>query len=57
MSCGLTGPFVRFGLEEEVVAFLLIFVIPSMFAVGRWAEHRRDQSMLASKEPREKMQS
>ena len=53
-ACCFAGPFLRFGWDKAVVAFLCIFVITSLFAVARWAEHRHYQSTLPPKAPAEK---
>lgn len=53
-ACCFAGPFLRFGWDKAVVAFLCIFVITSLFAVGRWAEQRHYQSTLPPKAPAEK---
>ncbi|MFO1042998.1 MAG: hypothetical protein U0941_14505 [Planctomycetaceae bacterium] len=55
-SC-FAGPFLRFGWDKSVVAFLCIFVITSLFTVGCWIERRHYQSTLPPQEPSEKVQS
>lgn len=55
-ACCFAGAFVRAGWDKAVVAFLVIFVITSLFSVGRWAEHRHYQSTLPPREPSEKVQ-
>lgn len=54
-ACCFAGGFVRAGWDKAFVAFLFIFVITSIFSVGRWAEHRRYQSTLPPKEPSQKV--
>lgn len=50
-ACCFAGAFVRAGWDKAVVAFLVIFVITSLFSIARWAEHRRYQSTVSPQEP------
>ncbi len=55
-GCCFAGGFLRAGWDKALAAFLVIFVIASLFSVGRWIEYRHYQSTLPSKQPSEKAQ-
>lgn len=55
-ACCFAGPFVRFGWDKALVAFLVIFVIPSLVSVGRWSEHRHYESTRTPKKPTENIE-